>query len=222
MTGRSFSGAMRKCVGCETFFYSPPSSVKKFCSRKCYGSYRRALRVDLERGIARCARCGDWKPLGQFVWAGDGPHSYCKVCSSEWFHERRGTAHESRRPYAPLQKLDPEEKRLRKLVRSKAYREKNKDKVLMWNRLRRHKERAAGPMPHRFELGLLICRQDGKCVYCSDLLTKFHVDHRTPVSRGGGNDILNLQLLCPACNMRKGAKTHEEFVADTIERLVGK
>ena len=56
--------------------------------------------------------------------------------------------------------------------------------------------------------------QNNKCVYCQTDITntKFHIDHRTPLVRGGGHIRKNLQLLCPPCNLKKGRKTHEEFL----------
>ncbi|MDE2844029.1 MAG: HNH endonuclease signature motif containing protein [Chloroflexota bacterium] len=33
----------------------------------------------------------------------------------------------------------------------------------------------------------------------------------TPLNRGGGHNIENLQLLCPGCNRRKSDRTDEEF-----------
>lgn len=81
----------------------------------------------------------------------------------------------------------------------------------MLNRLRAHRERAAGPTPHRFDISRMFCEQDARCVYCRQMLHKYHIDHKLPVSRGGTNDIANLQLLCPRCNMRKSRMTHEEF-----------
>lgn len=32
-----------------------------------------------------------------------------------------------------------------------------------------------------------------------------HIDHIVPVARGGGNHVDNLQVLCAACNLAKGA-----------------
>ena len=55
--------------------------------------------------------------------------------------------------------------------------------------------------------------QNGQCAYCgcSDNL---HLDHKVPLSRGGPHIAANLQWLCGACNMTKGAKTDVEFRAE--------
>ena len=42
---------------------------------------------------------------------------------------------------------------------------------------------------------------------------KFHIDHNTPLSRGGSNDPENLCLLCPRCNWRKGTSSMIVFLA---------
>ncbi len=59
----------------------------------------------------------------------------------------------------------------------------------------------------------LYRKQRGKCMYCGIKLTirYFHLDHKTPVARDGGNNIGNLQLLCVPCNGRKGDMTDGEF-----------
>ena len=57
-------------------------------------------------------------------------------------------------------------------------------------------------------------RQDGCCWYCGDDLAEGdtpHIDHQMPISRGGADDIANFVLSCGRCNIRKGAKTLEEF-----------
>lgn len=59
----------------------------------------------------------------------------------------------------------------------------------------------------------LLKLQKGKCAACRDKLTyKFHRDHIVPLSRGGSNDKRNIQLLCPACNVRKHAKDPIDFM----------
>lgn len=55
--------------------------------------------------------------------------------------------------------------------------------------------------------------QKGLCKVCNaSLLDGYHVDHMLPLSRGGDNWSTNLQLLCPTCNMQKGAQTMSEFL----------
>lgn len=53
----------------------------------------------------------------------------------------------------------------------------------------------------------------GCCAYCGDPLTEetFAVDHVTPKSGGGTNDIANLLPSCKACNSSKGTRSLEDF-----------
>lgn len=44
----------------------------------------------------------------------------------------------------------------------------------------------------------------GRCSYCG-ATDELEIDHIRPVSKGGGNEIRNLQLLCRDCNREKGA-----------------
>lgn len=50
-------------------------------------------------------------------------------------------------------------------------------------------------------------RQRGCCANCGNKLgNDFHRDHRVPLARCGSNDASNIDLLCPTCNVKKGAK----------------
>ena len=60
----------------------------------------------------------------------------------------------------------------------------------------------------------------GHCAKCRTSLVRgggaansFHIDHIRPVSRGGGNDISNLQPLCRTCNLSKGAHNTNNYRA---------
>lgn len=54
-----------------------------------------------------------------------------------------------------------------------------------------------------------------KCIYCSVPLTIKNIskDHRTPLSRGGTNNILNIVPACRTCNSKKNARTYEEYMS---------
>ena len=59
-----------------------------------------------------------------------------------------------------------------------------------------------------------LCQdQDYLCMYCARrrAFTDMEIDHKTPVKRGGSDNLKNLQVLCPPCNKRKGNQTDSEF-----------
>lgn len=47
------------------------------------------------------------------------------------------------------------------------------------------------------------------CAYCGKPAT--HVDHKDPISRGGTNEMGNLQPVCGSCNVKKFKMTDREF-----------
>lgn len=53
-------------------------------------------------------------------------------------------------------------------------------------------------------------RDEHSCVVCGSE-GPLHIDHVHPVSRGGGDEVENLQVLCARCNVSKGAKTMAEW-----------
>ncbi len=62
---------------------------------------------------------------------------------------------------------------------------------------------------------LLLDRQIGLCAnpQClRDVAEENHLDHIYPLSRGGRNDLINLQILCATCNLNKNAKTMDEWL----------
>ena len=60
----------------------------------------------------------------------------------------------------------------------------------------------------------LLLAQQNECKYCTATLefNTCHLDHRTPISRGGTNAFENLQVLCARCNFEKHSKNDEEYI----------
>lgn len=66
-----------------------------------------------------------------------------------------------------------------------------------------------------------IERQSYRCALSGEELTPetASLDHCTPISRGGGHDISNIQIVMQQINSAKGSMTTEEFV-DMCRRVV--
>ncbi|AMM23187.1 HNH endonuclease [Variovorax sp. PAMC 28711] len=115
---------------------------------------------------------------------------------------------------AALNVIDPEP--LRKA--NAAYYAANKEKIMEKRRQdpvarrahdakRRATKLGAGGAYTSADVQSLLRLQKSKCPVCRDSLRNgYHVDHVMALARGGSNDRLNLQLLCPSCNQSKGAK----------------
>jgi 5-methylcytosine-specific restriction endonuclease McrA len=88
----------------------------------------------------------------------------------------------------------------------KAFVEKNRPYYrALWANQRAMRKNADGRHTKQ-QISELFAKQRGSCADCGKNLEKYHVDHITPLSKGGSNAIYNLQLLCPSCNLRKSDK----------------
>lgn len=91
--------------------------------------------------------------------------------------------------------------------------ERSRENSRRRNHRRRAREREAPGNFSADDITAMLIEQGGSCVYCGvGIVDNFHIDHITPLSRGGSNYPDNLQLLCPPCNLSKHNKTHKEFL----------
>jgi len=60
---------------------------------------------------------------------------------------------------------------------------------------------------------VIYARDGGECMKCGKTVSEkdFHVDHIVPLAKGGAEfDLTNLELSCPKCNLKKGAKLEDK------------
>ena len=117
-----------------------------------------------------------------------------------------------------------EKNRLEIRAKKKAYRLKNINKWRLYDRVKSHERRVRiinnGGNHTVRDIEKLMTSQKKKCIYCRTIIVgNFHIDHIIAVSKNGTNDISNLQLLCPKCNISKSNKDPYDF-ALSIGRLL--
>lgn len=125
----------------------------------------------------------------------------CKPCQSQ----------KDMRKEAERRKNDPE---LRDRANSKRRRwEKRKrasDPAWVEQERKRVRARQARGRWTKVQVAMQLARQNLRCAKCNCHLLepeiKYHCDHILPLSLGGDTTPANLQILCPTCNLSKGAK----------------
>jgi 5-methylcytosine-specific restriction endonuclease McrA len=98
-------------------------------------------------------------------------------------------------------------------MNAKIWRKNNREAVRCMNRARKLKIKGAIGSHSIADILHIKSMQKSKCAACYKKVIgeSYHVDHIKPISLGGENWPSNLQILCPFCNMSKGAKPPEEF-----------
>jgi 5-methylcytosine-specific restriction endonuclease McrA len=100
-------------------------------------------------------------------------------------------------------------------AKARKYRAENVDRVKHHRRVRRARERNASG-GHTAAEFVALCESYGWCcAYCGVFVGRNDItaDHKTPLSKGGSDDIGNIAPACRTCNNRKYNRTAEEFAA---------
>ena len=155
-----------------------------------------------------CRHCGGSKVTQDFYTERgkkDCLTSYCKECDRL---RNRGWKTRNYEAYREGERIRRIKSLERNLARVSRWKKSHPEAVRASNINRRAKKGGIGGG----EIRKLLETQHQKCTVCGVSLIKgFHVDHILPLKLGGSNDITNIQLLCPPCNLSKGARHPEAF-----------
>ena len=102
--------------------------------------------------------------------------------------------------------------------KAKEYYQKNKQYVLVYNSNERAKKIGLSEMMSQSEWKFVVELADYKCLSC-ELSEYLSLDHVVPLSKGGENNILNVQPLCLRCHMKKGVRVVDFRNSEFIERV---
>jgi 5-methylcytosine-specific restriction endonuclease McrA len=167
-------------------------------------------------------------PNGYKTKTGYGP--YCKICNNEkrrkWREDNRERDNAKTLAYQSLRKEEA-------MKWKNKYKRENIEKVRHLSKLYRirfpEKHTQAEAKRRALKKSCLVAEEKEQilrlyslaqsesvvvCFYCESEIeqNKRHVDHKIPLSRGGSHSVENLVISCASCNLRKGRKTHEEFL----------
>lgn len=165
-----------------------------------------------------CTSCKVEKPINDFSPSKKGlfgVQAKCKPCYAELMRTRREIDPTYNREYS---KRYCKENRKQVLAYNREYRKNNPDKVSEWKRQDRinnksriladnAKRRSITKGPVTAEVRMMYALRD--FYQAMSLGEPFHVDHITPVCKGGFHVADNLQVIPAIDNLRKGSR-HEK------------
>jgi 5-methylcytosine-specific restriction endonuclease McrA len=143
-----------------------------------------------------CTKCKQALPVSEF-WkhnkkSNDGYYFWCKACQKNAKRQKYATDEDHRNK---RRKKNAEYKKAYSLAHPGYTAEEN-------NKRRARRVNATGSFTRK-EFMALCESQEWRCLCCGRSDVGLTADHIVPLSRGGTNDIGNIQGLCGFCNGRK-------------------
>jgi len=139
----------------------------------------------------------------------DRNRDVARAANRQWYKNNPEKARElKRRRYAKKSEII--------LEQGRRWRRENPEAMrVLYNRRRALEVNAPGQHTPA-DLKDMLNAQNHRCANCDTDLrkTKMHLDHITPLSRGGSNSKENLQWLCALCNIRKKDKDPIQFARE--------
>ena len=190
---------------------------------------RRANKRSVRNGVAgqECGKCGEWKPLNEYPENGkskNGAHYYCHKCMAD--KSRQGYESDPQ-AWNERSRADYHRNRDSRLETVHQYRQENLEEIREYDRkrnkeryqadpgaravyshARRARERNAEGSYTADEWRKLCKKYRHTCLRCGRVEPDIQLtpDHVVPLSKGGSNDIGNIQPLCLQCNLIKATK----------------
>ena len=167
----------------------------------------------------RCTKCGEVKQFSEFSKSKrhkDGMSYRCKTCKAKYYQEHKVDIAKQRAQYYQEHKSEYAKYQIR-------WREENREKLEIYQQkpyAKRGKRAATIMRRSSIRAGKIsanmikeiINASNGICPYCGEPFTDGHIDHITPLSRGGKNIRENLVYCCAHCNLVKHDKILPEFI----------
>jgi Restriction endonuclease len=209
----------------------------KDCQKDSYQSWKSRLCPAIEISGKVCTRCGQWSPraaFGKNPTRKDGMQAYCTQCRSAYSKTKaevisRKRLYWDRPEYYRLRKREDHaahraERNQKRLAYRAAHLDTEKERIRRWfaanpDRVRRiarvtaHRRRAwklGRPGSHTAKQWDGLLAWFGSACLCCGSVDDIQMDHVHPLSRGGSDDISNLQPLCKVCNKTKFTK-HTDY-----------
>ena len=168
-----------------------------------------------------CSKCGQTKPTTEFYRnkkAVDGLLPTCKACDRAYYEAHKEREVARRRAYRKALKENRYARRPANLEaarqREKAWHATHPEAVKA--SAARYRSRTHGGDGGTLTANDILAQlllQSGRCHWCGECLdAKYHIDHVTPLARGGENSPNNLVIACPSCNCSRKSKLPDEWM----------
>lgn len=153
--------------------------------------------------MVECKKCGQDKPLEYFIkdrTRKSGHHPYCKVCQNKIKNNKKALKR--------ALNWQKENKDKRKII-TKRWRDNNPELCRIYRHKRRLLESTQSDGTITKESLSKLNKEH--CYICGGILrwdipNSVHLDHITPLSKGGLHSINNVNWSCSTCNLSKGNK----------------
>ena len=159
-----------------------------------------------------CTKCGRELPRAEFSRdsrTSDGLRYECKACNARY---RVANTEKIAANAAARYAVYYAENRERLCLKSAAYSAAHPEQRAARLRNYRARQKGNGGSHTAADIQVQFVHQKGRCFWCKKKVgKKYHVDHVTPLSKGGSNGPENLVVACEACNLTKAAKHPMDF-----------